>query len=98
MAGGRQDVPRITILLIGGQHSSSDVNALRSTSKTLKESGSNTYVIAVGKDHKTPVMLQIVQTPEHIFLANNFDELHRDMDGTARSIARTAGKLALFVR
>lgn len=94
---GRPEVPRITIVLTGGRQApSSDLNALRLASKALKETGSNTYIIAIDKEQKTSHLLPIVQQPEHMFTVKKFDELQRDLDSTARNIARTSGKQILL--
>lgn len=93
LSEGRKNVPRITVLLTSGRHASQpNGKTLETASQPLRHVGSNTYIIAIGRDHDRTELRRIAQKPDDVFFVDSFNQLQTNIRPTGRQIARNSGE------
>jgi hypothetical protein len=92
---GRENVPRITVLLTSGRQApSSNGKSLELSAQPLKDRGSNTYIIAMGGDHDRAELNRVVNKTTDVFFVSSFNQLQTNIRPTARQIANNSGEFA----
>ena len=94
LSEGRKNVPRITVLLTGGRHTSQpNGKPLEAAFQPLRDIGSNTYIIGIGSDHDRTELRRLANKPADVFFVDTFNQLQTNLRPTARHIARNSGEL-----
>lgn len=93
----RSNVQKIVVILTGGKQSFvQDVRVLKESFKTLRATGTNAFVVAIGSDHDREELLPAVDRSEDIFTVASFEKLVQQAWPTSKTIAERTGARQRF--
>lgn len=88
-----RNVYKLVVLLTAGkQFYQQDIILLEQSFKKLRETGTKTFVVAIGSDYDNTELLPGVETAEDIFSVVSFDGLARQAWETSKEIAERTGE------
>ena len=88
-----RNVYKLTVLLTAGkQFYQQDIILLEQSFKKLRETGTKTFVVAIGNDYDNTELLPGVEAAEDIFSVVSFDGLARQAWQTSKEIAERTGE------
>lgn len=89
----RSDVPKISILVTGGRHTSSQgARTLEEAAKRIRDLGARTYVVGVGNGPDKNQLRPLVQHTQDVLDVNDFDALQSKGTEIGRMIMSRSGK------